>query len=333
MGFKENVIKKAQSLQNTTLLLPESTDERILQATAQIIEKQISKKIILCGDPDVIRNRAKECNIVLSEQVEIVNPATDSRKNDFVHQYFEMRKHKGLTEVQASNDMTMPIFYAIMMMKHNYASAMVAGAITTTADLLKAAIRIVGVEKNNSIVSSCMVMETSNKTLGHEGQLLFSDCGIIPKPSTEELVNITVATAKSCEAFLETTPIISLLSFSTKGSASHPEVDKVRKAVEILQERYPHLIVDGEMQMDAAINQKTGTSKAPNSPTAGKSNTLIFPDLAAGNISYKAAQQFGNMNAYGPFIQGLATTINDLSRGCTTEEIVIISAASLCQSC
>lgn len=331
MNFTDKVIRKAQVLKNTVLVLPESTDARTLQATQQILELDICSHIILLGNKDIILKHAKNICLSLSNKISILDPATDTRKDDFVGQYYEKRKHKGLSEVQALKDMSTPLFFGTMLVHNKEATGMVAGAITTTANVLRPAIRIIGTAANTKVVSSCFIMESHITDIGHQGLFIFSDCGIVPKPNSEELATITVSAAQSCRDFLDTEPIVSLLSFSTLGSAEHEDISIVRNAVSIIRQQHPNLCVDGELQMDAAINKTTASIKAPNSPSAGKSNTLIFPNLAAGNIGYKTAQQFGKTRAYGPIIQGLAAPINDLSRGCVVEEIVTTAAITLCQ--
>ena len=331
MGFSTDIVERAKAKKGSVLLLPESTDERMLEASKIIIQEGIAERVILFGETDHIRKCMKEHSIS-SDDIHIVDPNTDERKEQFIQALVEKRKHKGVDEAQARTLLQDPLWYATMMIAKKEATALVAGAVNSTSNVLRAAISLVGTAPNTSIVSSCFLMESPDNSIGgHEGQFIFSDCGIVPRPSVEELAEITISAAQSCKSLLQVEPIIAMTSFSSKGSAKHEEITKIQEALAIVKKRAPHLIVDGELQVDAALSPRVGASKAPDSPSAGKANTLIFPDLNSGNIAYKTAQFFGKMNAYGPLIQGLDAPINDLSRGCITQEIVIAAAITICQ--
>ena len=224
-----------------------------------------------------------------------------------------------------------PLYFAAMLVKQQEYHAMIAGAITSTADVLRAALQVIGVSPELNLISSAFIIEHSHTHLGEQGCLVLSDCAIIPRPNSKELVQIALATIHTCRIYLETEPRMAFLSFSTKNSAKHEEVDKVQEAVAYIQEKHPALLIDGELQIDAALRPEVAKLKAPHSSIEGKANTLIFPDLASANIGYKTAQIFGNASAYGPIIQGLAAPVSDLSRGCTVNEIVISSAMTLIQ--
>lgn len=331
MGFSTNIIEKAKTKKGSILLLPESTDERMLEASKTILQEGIAERVVLFGEKDALSTLLKAHGID-SDNIDIIDPNTDERKEQFIQTLVEKRKHRGVDETQAKALLQDPLWYATMMIHNKDANALVAGAVNSTSNVLRAAISVVGTAPNTSIVSSCFLMESPDTSIGgHNGQFIFSDCGTVPKPNAEELAEITISAAASCTALLQTEPIISMISFSSKGSAKHEEITKVQEALAIVKKRAPHLIVDGELQMDAALVPRVGISKAPDSPTAGKSNTLIFPDLNSGNIAYKTAQFYGKMNAYGPLLQGLGAAINDLSRGCITQEIVIAAAITICQ--
>jgi phosphate acetyltransferase len=243
-----------------------------------------------------------------------------------------MRKHKGVTEDEAAKSMLDNLRWGAMMVKQNNADAMVAGAENSTGKVLLAGFNIIGTSPGVKSASSCFVMDMPDKKWGKDGLMIFGDCATIPDPTAEQLAEIAIQSAESCKKFLNTEPIVALLSFSTKGSAKHENVDKVLKALELIKQMAPALKVDGELQADAALVASVGQQKAPGSTVAGFANTLIFPDLQSGNIGYKLVQRFGNAGAYGPFLQGFAQPITDLSRGCSIDEIVNTAAVTLAQA-
>lgn len=315
-----------------TVVLPESYDERMLFAAQQIIEQGLARIVIL-GNPDEVTAAASAKGVSLAG-VEIVEPATSPRLAAYVDELMELRKSKGLTREDATNLLTAKdnLYFAGMMVRTGDADGEVAGATGTTGDVLRAAFQTVGTAPGIKTVSSFFLMVTKNPLFGENGILLFADCAVNPNPDAQALAEIAVATARNCSAFLDVPARVGMLSFSTKGSAKHDDVDKVLKALEIAKGIEPGLQIDGELQADAALLPKVGEKKAPGSAVAGKANVLIFPDLDAGNIGYKLVERVAGAEAIGPVIQGLAKPINDLSRGCSVEDIVNVVAITAVQA-
>ena len=330
MSFSQTMKEKAIALQKT-LVLPEGLEKRTMMAARKVLDEKIAKKVVLIGDEKEIASLAKELEVSLTG-ITVVNPISDTNITRYAKEYYELRKHKGMSEEQALADIVSPLRYGAMMVHLGDADAMVAGAQNTTGDVLRASFQIIKTKVGIKSASSCFVMETKATDLGAQGSFIFSDCATIPNPTSEQLAEIAIASAESCQTYLDATPAVALLSYSTKGSASGPLVDKVVEALKIVKEKAPELLVDGELQLDAAIIDSVGKSKAPTSPVAGKANTLIFPDLQAGNIGYKLVQRLANAQAYGPILQGFAKPVSDLSRGCSVEDIVVTSAITLSQA-
>ncbi|MGL4367033.1 MAG: phosphate acetyltransferase [Brevinemataceae bacterium] len=326
--FSDEIIERAKS-QPKKLILPEGIDPRVLQAAEVIIKEKIASEVSVLGNPDKINALAKENSVNLS-QINIIDFEQDPRLEEFAHEYYEQRKHKGLSEEEALKEMKDDVFFGGKLLSKDLFDGMVSGSFSPTSKTLRAAIffgrPIV------KTISGVFVMQSELKHLGVDGKLIFGDCAVVPNPTPEQLADIAIGCAQTAKTLLQADPKVALLSFSTKGSAKSPETEKVIKAVEILKERNVDFEFDGELQLDAAIHPTTATLKAPGSCIQGKANVLVFPNLEAGNIGYKLVQRFGSAQAYGPLLQGLEKSINDLSRGCSYQDIITISAITLAQS-
>ncbi len=315
-----------------TVVLPESYDERTLYAAEKIVKEQLAKLVIL-GDPTRILADATSKGISL-EGVQLLNPAQSPKLDQYVADLVELRKSKGLTAEEAKKLLTDDdnLYYAGMMVRNGDAGGEVAGAANTTGNVLKAAFQTVGPATGIKTVSSFFLMITKTADFGENGIVLFADCAVNPNPDAQALAEIAVATAGNCKAFLDVDARVAMLSFSTKGSAAHTDVDKVTKAMELAKAMKADLQIDGELQADAALLPSVGAKKAPGSPVAGKANVLIFPDLDAGNIAYKLVERVAGAEAVGPVIQGLNKPVNDLSRGCSVDDIVNVTAITAVQA-
>lgn len=328
MGFIENIKEKAKN-HKKTIVLPETDDPRILEAASIILKDDIAN-IILIGDEINIKSRFNNINL---DKANFIDPKSCDEFEDYVSLLVELRGHKGLSESSARAILTEnPLYFGAILVKSNKADGMVAGSINSTSDVLRASLQIIGTKKTSKLVSSFFVMVVPNCNYGEDGIFIFSDCGLVQNPSSEELASIAVDSAKSFEALINKEAIVAMLSHSTKGSAKHKDVDKVTEAVKIAKELDDTIKLDGEFQLDAAIVPDIGKSKAPNSEIAGKANVLIFPDLDSGNIGYKLVQKLANAEAYGPITQGIAAPINDLSRGCSVDDIVGVIAITALQA-
>lgn len=283
------------------------------------------------GNETTIKENAKNLGVNISG-IEIIDPLTSAKTAEYANAFYELRKSKGVTEEKALATVKDPVYYGTMMVKVGDADGLVSGAVHSTGDLLRPGLQIIKTAPGIKVVSSFFVMEVPNSPYGDNGTLLFGDCAVNPNPSAEELASIAISTADNAKALCGIDPKVAMLSFSTMGSAKHEYVDKVVEATKIAKEARPDLAIDGELQLDAAIVGKVAKLKAPNSTVAGNANVLIFPDLQAGNIGYKLVQRFAGAEAIGPICQGFAKPINDLSRGCSYEDIVNVVAITAVQA-
>ncbi|ACV62056.1 phosphate acetyltransferase [Desulfofarcimen acetoxidans DSM 771] len=324
-------IKARAKANPQTIVLPESEDERTIKAAEAIIKEGIAK-VTLLGNVDTVKTSAASLGVSL-DGIGIVDPATTDKMTEYAEKLAEIRKSKGMTADEAKALLLNPLYFGAMMVKLGEADGMVAGAINTTGDVLRPALQIIKTSPGISTVSSCFVMIMPTAEYGQEGVMIFADCAVNPNPNAEQMAEIAYASAQSAKSIANITePKVGMLSFSTKGSAKHELVSKVQEATKIAKERYADLVVDGEFQADAAIVAKVGASKAPGSEVAGKCNVLVFPDLQAGNIGYKLVQRLAGAEAIGPVLQGIAKPVNDLSRGCSVEDIVNVTAITVCQA-
>ena len=330
MKLIEDIITRAKA-NKQRIVLPESTEERTLKAADLLIKDGVAD-IILLGDESEIKEKAKSLNLSHIENAIFINPETNNKKNQYIELLVELRKHKGMTPDKAEELVKDPLFLACLMIKNGDADGEVAGAQNTTGNVLRPALQIVKTSPGIKVVSGAFLMFTPFAEYGDNGVLLFADCAVMPKPNASELAQIAVSSAQTWQALTGKEPRVGMLSFSTKGSAKHEMVDKVVEATQIAKEINADLIVDGELQADAAIVPSIANSKAPESKLAGKANVLVFPTLESGNISYKLVQRLGNVEAIGPILQGMAAPINDLSRGCSVDDIYRMVAVTANQA-
>lgn len=319
MNFIETMKMKAKS-DLRKIVLPESLEERNLKA-ADIILKEGISSVVLVGNREEITAKGSEWNLDL-DKAEFIDPMNYERFDEFTDTLVELRKKKGLSKEDAAKLLQDPIYFGVMLVKKGVADGMVSGAVHPTADILRPALQILKTAPGIKTVSAAFIMVVPDCEYGENGVFVFADSALNPNPSSEELSNIAISSAETCRQLIKVEPIVSMLSFSTMGSAKHPDVDKVVEAVKIAKEAAPELKIDGEMQFDAAVVPQVGAMKAPDSDVAGKANVLIFPDLDAANIGYKIAQRLAKAEAFGPVTQGISKPLNDLSRGCSVEDIV-----------
>jgi phosphate acetyltransferase len=315
--FLEKISDRAKKL-NKTVALPETTDIRTLQAAAKILQRGIANVVLVGKDADI---KALAGDLDLTK-ARIVDPDTYEKKDEYVKAFYELRKHKGVTPESAAEIMRDYVYFAVMMAKLGEVDGVVSGAIHSSSDTLRPAVQIVKTAPGSALASAFFIIAVPDCPYGTDGTFLFADSGMVEMPNPEEVANIAVSSAKTFELLVQDKPYVAMLSYSTKGSAKSPLTEATVAATKIAQKLAPDVAIDGELQVDAAIVPSVAKSKAPGSPVAGKANVFIFPDLNAGNIAYKIAQRLAKAEAYGPITQGLAKPINDLSRGCSDEDIV-----------
>ena len=324
-AFLESMLARAKA-DRQTIVLPEGDDERTLDAAEMILADDVADLVIL-GDAAAIRASGRAL-----DGARVVDPRTSDLREELAGTLYELRQRKGMTPEQALALMDDVLYFGVMMVKTGRADGMVAGACHATGDVLRPSLQILKTAPGVALVSSFFVMVVPDCDLGQEGTFLFSDCGLEVQPDAERLAHIAVNSAKSWKALIGTEPSVALLSHSTYGSAKNDDAAKVVEAAEIARELAPDFAIDGELQLDAAIVPSVGASKAPKSPVAGRANVLVFPDLDAGNIGYKLVQRLAKAEAYGPITQGIAAPVNDLSRGCSADDIVGVIAITCVQA-
>ena len=328
MGFIDTIKARAKA-DKKVIVLPETEDRRTYEATAQILKEGIAD-VVLVGSEEALKKGSEGLDI---SGAKIVDPATSEKTQGYIDKLVELRSKKGMTPEQAKEILlNQYLYYGVMMVKMGDADGMVSGACHSTADTLRPALQILKTAPGVKLVSAFFVMDTVFKDQGENGTFLFADCGLNQDPTPEELAAIADTSSRSFKSLIGPKPVIAMLSHSPKGSAKHALVDKVVEATRIAHEEYPHLTLDGELQLDAALVPSVAKSKAPGSRVNGHANVLIFPNLDAGNIGYKLVQRLGGAEAYGPMLQGIAKPVNDLSRGCSWQDIVGVVALTAVQA-
>ncbi|MCK5655349.1 MAG: phosphate acetyltransferase [Candidatus Aureabacteria bacterium] len=316
MDFFKGVLSRVKA--EKRIVLPESYDGRVIEAALAIQAGGWAVPVVL--------GKEKEIGQKLKGKVEIIDIEADDRKKDFIKEYVALRKHKGISEKIAEKFMKKPLFFGAMLLRKGFVDGMVAGSTATSADVIRAAIHVIGLREGINVASSSFAMIVPDCTYANNGKLIYADCGLVPDPSAEQLADIAIASSEMCRMLYDDEPVVAMLSFSTKGSAKHKILEKIIAATEIAKKKVPGLKIDGELQGDSALVPSIGRKKAPESNVAGKANVLIFPDLNSGNIAYKLTERLAKAQAYGPLIQGLARPVNDLSRGCSVQDIVTVAA-------
>ncbi|HPX93920.1 MAG TPA: phosphate acetyltransferase [Bacillota bacterium] len=327
MEFLEYIMSEARSAKKT-IVLPESGDRRVVEAAAAVAAERIAG-IIMIGNWKKVRNDFPDIHF---DGIQFLEPSAHDRFEEMAGKLHQLRKHKGMTAEQARDALLDPTTFGIMLLKMGLADGLVAGAVNTTADTLRPALQILKTRPGTKLVSAYMLMVVPDCVLGNQGMFLMSDCALNVNPTAEELAEIALASAESWRQLTGREPRVAMLSYSSKGSAKGEMPDKIIEATRLARERAPDLLIDGELQADAALVPEVAALKTRGSPVAGMANCLIFPDLNAGNIAYKLVQRLGKAAAYGPMLQGVACPVNDLSRGCTADDIVGVIALTAVQA-
>ena len=329
MSFIDQIKQRAKK-EIKTIVLPEATDVRILEA-AQIVKNEGYAKVILVGQEEQVRQIAKEKGIDIGD-TQIIDPEKSDKINEYANTLYELRKNKGMTEEQAKQLVLDPVYYGMIMVKLGEADGLVSGAAHSTSDTLRPALQILRTAPGTKLVSAFFIMVVPNCEHGANGTFVFGDCGLNEEPNAEALSEIAISSSKSFEQLVGEEAKVAMLSYSTYGSAHSASTEKVIEATKLVKEKVPKLLVDGEMQLDAAIIPEVAESKAKGSPVGGKANVLVFPDLGAGNIGYKLVQRLAKAEAYGPLCQGIAKPVNDLSRGCSSQDVAGVVAITAVQA-
>lgn len=325
-GLMDKIFSKAKQL-NKHIVLPEGEEPRIIEAAKKIARLKLAR-LTLIGDKDKIIKKTGEL-----DGINIINPEVSPKTNTYAEHLFQLRKSKGISMEQAQELVKDPLYFGVLMVKNGDADGMVAGAINPTGNVLRPALQIIKACSGMKTISSCFIMTLlEGSPYGEDGVMIFADCAVNIDPDAESLAEIAISSAHSARVITGIEPVVAMLSFSTKGSAKHENAEKVIKATELVKQRCPEMIVDGELQADAALNSTVAALKAPQSPVQGKANVLIFPDLQSGNIGYKLVQRLANAEAIGPICQGFAKPVNDLSRGCDVDDVVGVVAITALQS-
>ena len=313
------------------IVLPEGEEPRMIKAADTIIHEGFAS-LILLGREENIKSKARELRVELPNEIKIINPKDSEKLKEYAESYYQIRKNKGINLDEAYKLLEKPLYFGALMVYHDDADGLVAGSINATGDVFRPALQTIKTAPGINIVSSSFVMVVPDCPYGEKGIIVFADCALNPEPNAEQLADVAIASAATGKALVGFEPKVAMLSFSTKGSAKHPLVDKVTQATKIAKEKKPELLIDGELQADAALIPSIGQRKAPNSKIAGKANVLIFPDLNSGNIAYKLIERLAKAEAIGPVSQGMRKPVNDLSRGCSAEDIVNVVAITVLQA-
>ncbi len=330
MELIQEIVEKAKA-NPQHIVFPEGTEERTLKASERLLRDKVVE-LTLIGDPYSIRSKAHDLGLKHIDKANLLDPKNHEKKEAYIELLMELRKKKGLTYEKAQVLVEDPLYLACLMIKAGDADGELAGAINATGDVLRPALQIIKTAPGISCVSGAFLMFLATEEYGKDGLMLFADCAVMPNPTATELAQIAISSAQTAKAIADLDPKIAMLSFSTKGSAKHEMVDKVVEATRLAQEMAPELAIDGEMQADAALVERVAKLKAPNSPVAGEANILVFPSLEVGNIAYKLVQRLGGAQAVGPILQGMAAPVNDLSRGCSVDDIYKMTAITANQS-
>jgi len=325
------IIREKAKKNPKTIVLPEGEEPRMIKSAETIVKEGFASLIFL-GREEKIKSKAQELGFEFPHKIKIINPEDSDKIKEYAESYYQLRKNKGLNLDEAYKLLENPLYFGALMVYHDDADGLVAGSINATGDVFRPALQTIKTAPGINIVSSSFVMVIPDCPYGENGIMVFADCAINPEPNAEQLADIAIASAATGEALVGFEPRVAMLSFSTKGSAKHPLVDKVVEATKIAKEKKPELLIDGELQADAAIILSIGERKAPNSKIAGKANVLIFPDLQSANIAYKLVERLAKAEAIGPISQGMRKPVNDLSRGCSAEDIVNVVAVTVLQA-